>query len=301
MDYKKVLLGFLSRAYNIDEQKFAELENSLDGDNAEDLLTESLAVFDINKVDELKNQVSKAREEAYGRATKEVLTKFEKNLADTFGLENPSEKGIDLVKAIVQKHVSDQGGKQLTDEEVKRHPLFLDLEERRQKEVREVEQTWTEKYNELNTSIERGRKLEKVKSKANEILSGLNPILPTNEVARQNQLNTFFSVLENMDYQVEEEKGRIVILNDGSPLVDSHNNLISFDSFVKEKAQMYWDFKEHTGGSNSTGAGDGEGSGNNHISIPKSLEELSDFINDPSKTPEEKERVAIAFEEAQNN
>lgn len=227
------------------------------------------------------------------------MTKFEKNLVDAFGLENSSEKGIDLVKYIVQKHVADQGGKQLTDDEVKRHPLFLDLEERRQKEIKEVEETWTSKYNELNTSIERGRKLETIKTKANEVLSGLNPILPTNEIARQNQLKNFFSVLENLDYQVEEDKGRIVILQDGSPLVDQHNNVISFDSFVKEKAQSFWDFKEHNGGGNNSGAGSsGSGSGNSFI-VPKNLDELTAFINDPNKSAEEKEQVALAFEEAQ--
>src|SRR5574344_1651530 len=237
MDYKKILIGLLSKAYNIDESKFTDLENSIEGEGKEDALIDSLAAFDVQKVDDLKSQINKAREEGIGRGTKESLTNFEKKLIEAFGLEDSNSKGIDLVKEIVQKHVSDKGGKQLTDEEVKRHPLFLDLEERRRKEIAETEQTWQSKYNELNSSIERNQKLSKVKQKVNEILTGLNPILPTSENARQNQLNQFLSQFESLNYQIEDDKGRIVILDEnGSPLTDNHNNIIQLDSFVKEKA-----------------------------------------------------------------
>lgn len=297
MDYKKILIGLLSKAYNIDESKFTDLENSIEGEGKEDVLIDSLAAFDAQKVDDLKSQINKAREEGIGRGTKESLTNFEKKLIEAFGLEDSNSKGIDLVKEIVQKHVSDKGGKQLTDEEVKRHPLFLDLEERRRKEIAETEQTWQSKYNELNSSIERNQKLSKVKQKVNEILTGLNPILPTSENARQNQLNQFLSQFESLNYQIEDDKGRIVILDENSsPLTDNHNNIIQFDSFVKEKASNYWDFKQHNGGSNGTGAGDADDT-NTTFATPKTLDELAAIVNDPSKTPEEKAKAAEAFEQ----
>ena len=106
---KTIITGLLSKAYNIDAGKIAELIK--DGEMSEDEQKEALkAILEIdkNRIQSVTETATKNVntkefiEQGYNKAKGEVLTKFEQGLKSKYGIES-DKTGQDLIDFIVSE------------------------------------------------------------------------------------------------------------------------------------------------------------------------------------------------------
>lgn len=292
MELRKILTGFLSKTLNMDDAKIAEI---LDGENAtEEQVTNALLSLDVNRVADLKKSADQAKfQEGYKKAKGEERGEAEKEIKSAFGYDG-GEQGVDLIKAIVAKSAQGgNGGKGLTEDDVKKHPAYLNLQDSLAKQIQETEKTWQEKYANLETTHKRDVTVSGIKNKAFSILDSLNPVYPGSETVKNNLKNTFASTFERFDYQ--EVDGRTLILENGKVKEDQHGNRVDLESFIKDTAAGYFEFKQNNGGGNSGGGGDDGGKGGASLQ-PKTLEELTKIVDDPNISKEDKEKAFAHFD-----
>lgn len=195
-------------------------------------------------------------EEGYNKARKEVLTKFENDVRERFGITS-DKTGIDLIAEYGE--MVGKGGS-ITAEKIKTHPEFLKIEkEWRVNHEAEVEKVKNE-FTEFRNNIERNQKLSKVKSVAEQEFLKLNPSLSEDPVKAKRQTEMFLSRFDGYDYDIVDND--IVVKKGDSRLEDGHGNPIGFGNLVKNEAEQLFDFRKQedrgspgnqtTGGSGST-------------------------------------------------
>lgn len=231
-----VLMSFITKAYNKTETELNELiedETGVKDDAFENLLT-----IDSSKVKKLKGDGQLMFDKGYQKAEAEIKTKAEKTFKEKTGFNEDAE----TFEELIEKYVADQGTKNkkstLTDDDVKKHPLFLAKEKELQKVISEsIPKAEHEKF---VSEITRKEKLSKVKSAAlklrNEILfeKAENP-------AVQSKRDEYFlnDVTDGLDFE-ENGDNDFVIVKDGKRLEDDHGNPIKFSDFVTGKTSEHF-------------------------------------------------------------
>ena len=160
MNEKQILLGLLTKTLNRSEQEVIEL--LYQKDDKDELILKDGAVDEILELDSArvvnikKNApVPKERlDNEYKRGVKEGLKELESTVKEKYSID--SEKlGIELIDELL----ADKSKKiKITDDDVKKHPLYLDLEKSR---VAKAEfDALKGEYDEFKTNIEKDKKLE---------------------------------------------------------------------------------------------------------------------------------------------
>lgn len=301
---KTIITGLLSRAYNMDSGKIAELFKDGEAELSEEQQTEILNKIleaDTQRVENIKKNIDTKPffQDGYKKAKGEVLTDFEKEVKAKFGIES-DKTGQELVDFIVQEKSKKSGGGGTSEDEIKRSKPYLDLEQKWQTDFNKLK---TEAEAEKNAIID-GYKKEKtfsdVSQKALTIFNGLNPILPQNKAVADNQVNNFMNSLKGFDFDIQGD--RIVVMKDGKVVQDAHGNSRSFEDIVKTEAAGLFEFKANNGGSGSGNEGGqgGQGSGGSgSYQIPKNFEDLEKMMQDKSISAEDKSNIMAEYEKAQ--
>ena len=191
----------------------------------------------VKKVENLVGEKFKSiSEQQRGRAKREVLTDFEKQLRSTYNVDNRDLKGADLVDHLINSARSEKS--ELTPDAIKAHPFFREAMKSKNEELQTVtNQFTTYKADQKNRAV-RGE----VDRKAKGLLLALNPVLSKNETIKENQVKMFLSSL-NGNFSVEGENIK-VLGEDGNEVLDQNYNPVNFDSFVKNRASSFFDFHE---------------------------------------------------------
>lgn len=300
---KTIITGLLSKAYNQDTGKIAELLKNgeeLSEEQQTEILNKILEL-DTQRVENIKKSVSTKEfiEQGYNKAKKEVLSKFEEDLKAKFGIES-DKTGQDLVDFIVSEK-SEKGGQggELTEDAIKRSKLYQDLESKARKDLSELKTNYEKQIEDINNGHAYEKTFSEVSQKALTIFNGLNPILPQSKTVADNQVNIFVESLKG--FKFEKQDDRIVVMDaEGKVVQDAHGNSRSFEDIVKEKASGLFEFKANNGGSgagNGNG-GQGGGSGSGHA-IPKTFEELEKLMGDNSISIEDRSNIMAEYEKAQ--
>lgn len=300
MDFNKILTGVLSKTLKLDDGKLAEI---IAGENAtEETVTNAILNLDASRVAELKKTVDMEKfQEGYKKAKKEERTAFEEEIKGQFKLDSQAT-GLDLITAIVSANKGAASGKEITEDDVKRHKSYQDLVDSMNTKVKDVETTWQTKLADLENQHKKAGVTGNIKNKALGILDSLKPVLPKNANAATNLKNVFTSTFDGYEY--EEQDGRTLILKDGKILEDKHGNRVQLDDFIKETAGSYFDFAENNGGGNGgngSGAGagaggSGAGGGSTSFTKPSTLEELTAIVDNPEISTADKEKAIKEFE-----
>ena len=300
---KTIITGLLSKAYNQDTGKIAELLKNgeeLSEEQQTEILNKILEL-DTQRVENIKKSVSTKEfiEQGYNKAKGEVLTKFEKDLKEKFGIES-DKTGQDLVDFIVSEKAEKGGSGELTEDAIKRSKVFQDMESNLKKQVTTVKTEYETKINEIQDGYKAEQTFSNVSQKALQIFNGLNPILPQNKTVADNQVKFFVNTLKDFKFDVQDE--RIVVMDkDGKVIEDGHGNSRSFEDIVKETASGLFEFKANNGGSGSGNGGQGQGgSGSSYAgSVPKTFEELEKVMSDTSISIEDRSNIMAEYEKAQ--
>ena len=300
---KTIITGLLSKAYNFDNGKIAELfkdgETELSEQQQTEILNKILEI-DAQRVENIKKSVDKkdAFQDGFKKAKSEVLTDFEKGLKEKFGVES-DKTGLELVEELVSKK-SEGGQGDLTEDVIKRSKVFQDMESNLKKQVTTVKTEYETKINEIQDGYKAEKTFSNVSQKALQIFNGLNPILPQNKTVADNQVKFFVNTLKDFKFDVQDE--RIVVMDkDGKVLEDGHGNSRSFEDIVKETASGLFEFKANNGGSGSGNGGQGQGgSGSSYAgNVPKTFEELEKVMGDNSISIEDRSNIMAEYEKAQ--
>ena len=250
MDYLKIIKGLLSKAYKFDDGKIAELLKEADGVNEESIIS-SLLTEDAARVTILKTPKSgETYNDGYAKAKKEVLTDLENQIKTAHGIQS-DKKGVELIDEIITAK-SSNGGKdgEITDDVVKRHPAFIQMEKDFKKQVSDKEKELETKTKEYETSIDKISTFTNVKSKADGIFQALKPILPKNANVAQNIKNQFYKELEGYDFE-QQADGSYLVSKDGKRLEDGHGHSRDFNEIIESIAGNYFEFEENNGGANA--------------------------------------------------
>ena len=301
---KTIITGLLSKAYNFDNGKIAELfkdgETELSEDQQKEIL-QKLLDEDAKRVEAIKKSVDTkpAFQDGFKKAQGEILTKFEKDLKEKFGLES-DKMGLELVEELVSKKSEGGQGGDVTEDAIKRSKVFQDMESNLKKQITTVKTEYETKINEIQDGYKAEKTFSNVSQKALQIFNGLNPILPQNKTVADNQVKFFVNTLKDFKFDVQDE--RIVVMDkDGKVIEDGHGNSRSFEDIVKETASGLFEFKANNGGSGSGNGGQGQGgSGSSYAgNVPKTFEELEKVMSDTSISIEDRSNIMAEYEKAQ--
>lgn len=301
---KTIITGLLSKAYNYDNGKIAELfkdgETELSEEQQTEILNKILEI-DAQRVENIKKSVDKkdAFQDGFKKAKSEVLTDFEKGLKEKFGIES-DKTGLELVEEVVSKKSEGGQSGDITEDAIKRSKVFQDMESNLKKQITTVKNEYETKINEIQDGYKAEQTFSNVSQKALQIFNGLNPILPQNKTVADNQVKFFVNTLKDFKFDVQDE--RIVVMDkDGKVLEDGHGNSRSFEDIVKETASGLFEFKANNGGSGSGNGGQGQGgSGSSYAgNVPKTFEELEKVMGDNSISIEDRSNIMAEYEKAQ--
>lgn len=273
---KELLTGVLTKAYNITSEEVADLLYQKDADSDEVTLKEGalnlVLDLDAKRVERLKSSATLDKTQIKNlrdQHIKEIMEDFEKKIKTAYSYESTS-KGIDLVKEIIDQ-VSECD---ISDEKVKTHPLYVELEKLKSREDYDALQN---DFSDYKLNQDKVSRLTKIKSNVLSIFSSLNPIQSQNHVVAQNRREDFLNKFDGYDYEIQEN-GDHLILKDGNRMDDQHGNPIKFTDFVKGLAELNYDFSQSDPKGNA-GNKDGNGSGS-HIDVPKDEKEYLALMND---------------------
>lgn len=300
---QKLLLQYLAKIYDTGEDEIAQLifkkgedGKTLTDEVSEDAL-ETLTARDASRVAELSTDKTKIFDEAYNKALDKVSTKLEKSLAKRLGVEYKKDetKFDDLLENIKPGGSGSKGT--LTEDAVKAHPLFVQLEQQVQTQKETFEAQLEEKLNEAKQGFDNERTLLTVKETGLSLFEGLNPVLSETSKVAANQRKAFAKMLEQHNYQpTEDGKDYILLDADGKSVKDAHGNVKTLSKFVPELAAQHYDFKaqEDKGGPGNQG-----GSGGGSITVPKTEEEYTERFYELSGDPDAQIELADAWEASQ--
>ena len=296
VDMSEVITGVLTTLYKWDDAKVTELLK--DGATPATVL-KAITDADKERVKTLTTGTDTAKfQEGYKKAKKEVLTEYEKALKAEFEYEG-DETGNELVTAIVAKSAKTTPG--TTEEDVKKSPVYLQMEKKMKKELADLKVASDTKIKEIEGGYAKKETLTKIGAKALAILTGLNPVLPTKATVAEKQKQLFLN--EFNQYEFEEKDGQTIVLKDGKVVTDAHGHTLEFEALAKNIAGETFEFAANNGGANG-------GNNNNNgggaagapaayppgVVRPKNIAELTKVVNDPKLKGPEKQIVMDTYE-----
>lgn len=240
---KELLVEYVSKALNIPKDGVAALIYNADGtelnEDALSVLMDKQKVF----VKKWKDDTSKF-DQGYNKAKAETLKEFEKTLREKFEIDS-DKSGLELIEEYVDGIRSKAGSKDVTDDDVKKHKLFLDTIAENKRQLKAATDTANAEVEKLKATYAQEKTFANVTTKALEILEGKKPILSQDpaKAARQKQL--LLNELKQFSFEVqgEGEDARIVVLKDGKVHENKLGHAIEFDELVNTTSDLYYDFE----------------------------------------------------------
>lgn len=242
IDYKELLTGLLSTAYKMDNGKIEELLS------AEGLTTETakanLLNEDAQRVSLLKGQNADNKDsfnQGYAKGKKESLERFEADIKTEYGLDSAS-MGIDLIKEVTAKAGAASGSGEITEDVVKKHPTFLQMERDFKRQLTDKETEYTGKITDLENASKRNETFYGVRQKAVDLLGTFNPIEAKNPTVAATHRNMFVEALKAYDFEKQPD-GSYLVLREGKREQDQHGHAVNFDDIVKTIAGNFYEFQ----------------------------------------------------------
>lgn len=295
---KELITAFLAKTLNMAPESVAELLYKKSDDGAtlteeiqEDALN-ALLKLDSERVGKLKPDTKTLFDNGYKKAQAEVSEKWEKMIREKFGIE-ADVTGEDLVMTAHQ--MASKPPKQ-ADDQVKAHPLYLQLEKKYQADLEAAKSEGQKALEEFKTGVERRNRLSAVQQEARKYLLSRKPVLSSDATKQENQIGLFLQQFEGYDFEPLKDGG-FLPMKDGKRIENEHGHPVDLKTLADKVADSYFDFQvqdpKGNGGNGNPPGGAGTGSGK----APASEEELWRAYN-AAQTQEEKNAVMTAYEKA---
>jgi hypothetical protein len=293
--------GIASRLYKIDVDG---LRGALQiADDVEEIDEKSFIELLVSK----QSEVIKDRfDRGYQSAESKVLKTLEKEIRSEFGIDSAELKGIDLVRAAIDS-AKEEAGKsapksKLTDDDVKKHPLYLELEKAKKTEVETLKTEYETKIKAELDSREYERLLGTVDQEADKIFATLGtPVLPEDAtIAQKHKQKLLFDELRGFKFQKNGDDV-IVLKQDGTRVEDKAGNAKSLKDIVAEIAKGNFVFKASEDRKSAGNGGDSGSNGSNGGtkkftgSAPKTAQEYVGLLTSNELSIEQKSEIKEVY------
>lgn len=294
-DLKKLIVGFVSKTLKLDETAVASELFETEGDvlKVKDSALTFLTLKDADRINLLNTAGTEKFQSGYQKAKKEDRAAFEKEIKDKYGFTT-DKIGVELIDEIIASKQSAPA--EINEELVKKHPAFISREKALQKEKDDA-------VNDIKTASQREKSAETFTTKSLGILKSLKPVLPSDAMKAENQLNLFKSVLANEKYEVTES-GDILLLDEhGNRRQDAHGHSVDFTEYIKAKAESYFDFEANDGRSSGgdpkgKGAGTGgDGNAKKPANKQEYLQRMNELMLDQKLSQSDKSKMLTELQE----
>ena len=263
----EILKDFAVKALNLTDEQFAEIVYSdAEHTTVKDNAIQELLRLDAERVKTLKAankvELTEKYNSGHQKGLAEGLGKFEQTLKEQFGVGDSTAIGVDLVKEILVKQ-----GKNIDidDEKVKLHPLYRKLEVALEKDyiAKADYDKVVGEFDGYKNNIQKNEILSTVVNvDAVREFRSLNPVLSADPVRAINQENAFLNTLKTFEYEKQAD-GNHIIKVDGKRLENAQGHPIPFKEFIRQQAEMSFDFKvqgdKGSAGNNNNAGGAGAG------------------------------------------
>lgn len=294
---KELLTEFLGRTLNMPVDEAASLLYQTNEDGTEAIKSdalENLLKKDTERITKFQTERQTYFDNGYKKAAGETLTKFEKDLRAKYQIES-DKKGIELIDELLNIKLSSVTGAELDEEKIKRSKLYLDLQDRVEKEKKLIAKEWETKFQEREAQQKKEKDFNVVSKTAIDKVLELKPVLSSDKAKADRQLGVVVNELKKYEYQINEDGKILVLENKGgvtSVKEDSHGNVIPFEKFVTSLASEYFDFATDTRSSAGNSNNASTTSTSTPIVVP-AIKDVKDFQEAMSKAQTKEEKQAI--------
>jgi ribosomal protein L23 len=181
------------------------------------------------------------KDEAFGRAKREVAEAYEKDLSEKLGTKVGK---VDEMLAEYQQNIKASFDKDDDPVKVRNSKVYLDDLKAERLKAQELEKEY---QNKLST-FEREKVETVIREKAMELIGKKNYVLPTNEAAKKNQINLLIKELMNENqFKVLDGKKVQILDKDNNVVRNELLDEMDFDSYFTGKADTYFDVSDQDG------------------------------------------------------
>ena len=274
MEISNELLEFLAPLLG---KSAGELSEAVEKDDEGKFKLESAkAVISELQKERLKSVESAARNEGHGRATREVLSAKEKELAEKYKVEGST------IEEIIQAAIENSSeGEELTPEKIRESEIYQqDL-----KALKSAKEEAESQFQEFKQTVEQRQVDHKLNDKLQSFLQGEGFVLPKDERRKKALFDAYKARLKD-GRQFQFKDDQVAVLDkDGNPIKDDLHNVRSFDEVAGEFAGLFFD-KQQSTGKESPGAG-GQPPGNPGDDLPE-ITSSQDYYDNIKKLPADK-------------
>jgi ribosomal protein S24E len=290
-------INALAKALNIEGEELTNLVKEGDSykSDAEAVLVDKIEAHIGGVKQTLKAQYDQSKENLQKKAIKETSERFEKALAERFGVQ--AQEGVDIVEAAFNAADSWRSA-EIDADKVRTHPEFIkmvaDAEKERTEALEKAGSEWKEKYNTLTNSIQQQKIQSALFSQADDFWNKREVVDTVSPEIRANWLREFkkrvltsanFQLLEDGRVIPVDEKGEVLKNNLEHPITIEELMTKSFEGYVPTKASKD---RSSSGGSGGSGGGSG---GSYTGAMPKNREELNRILQDKNLSSQAKNEV----------
>ena len=132
-----------------------------------------------------------------------------------------------------------------TEDKVKRHPLYINLEKSLQEQAAQFEQEKEAAVSEVKNEFRRTQTRAQAVKLATDFFHSLKPILPSDTAKAQRQVELFLSsTLNGLEFDTDEAGNIVGLVKDGKRYEDAHGHAYDLNRVVKEAAASVYDFHQ---------------------------------------------------------
>lgn len=306
MNFEQILLSLVKAQLNMTEEQVAELLYQPSEENADEkvLKPDALQVLldkDVARVAELRKtaDTSEIFTQAYNKAKGEERSKIEKALATKYGVDKGEHNLENFIDAIITNSVNTQvSDKGITDDKVKAHPMFVQMEADFTNQITALKEAHTTELD----KIKQGKIAETIAagavSTAMSYFSDLNPVLSKDANRAANQRNTYKGLFDQYDWEDQGEGKDPLPMKDGKRLEDAHGNAINLKQLSFNLANQYFDLQVQTQKKSTNNNNDQDDQGNpGTITVPKDEDALAMALLEAEDSAT-REAIQTAYDEA---
>ena len=269
----KKILNIATKAFNLTEDEAREKFFKKDGDKYVilDNFDEVFLTMNETRLKTFKDRETEQFNNGAKKREKEVRESIEKDLRE---LKITGDKYPEMIASLKELLSDDPGddkkrkkGDPITDDDVKKHKLFLSLESSIKDKYVPVEkfQELEKKHTDFVGNFERNKKISSVSDQANKFINAMNPgfIFSEDKTIRQNQIQTIIEKVNSQYDDVNEDNGKLVFLKDGKRLENAQRHPKTLDDMIIEVGGSLFERAKqkktgNSGNENDPGQGGGD-------------------------------------------
>ena len=238
MNERELLTFILTKQFGKTDDEITAL--LFDGDELKADAGDTILAMNEAKISKIKADGTANFDKGYKKAEKELKSFAETKFKELTGYTGEADDFEGLVSGYIEASAAKKPPVKLTDDDVKKHPLFIQLEQSRV--PKEEHEKVVNEYTDFKKNIVKNTVISKAKQMAWDEVAKKNPILPQNQTIASTLKNKFLEEFTNFDY--EDQDGKLIVLKGEKRVEDQHGNLKPFEGVVMDIASNFFEFQK---------------------------------------------------------